>query len=262
MPGSGGVEFAHVSFTPPGLQRPAGSPRNILDDISLTLQPGTTTALLGRSGSGKTTLLRTVNGLVLPTGGTVTVNNERIGAATSAQQLRSLRHGIGYVIQETGLFPHMTIQRNVALPLELQKKSAEERQRRAQELLKATGLDPADFADRHPHELSGGQRQRVGLARALAADPPLLLLDEPFGALDPLTRADMQTMLRDLLATLQKTALIVTHDLQEAIFLAHRVIFLDSGHIVADLASHDVLHSTIPAVAEYVRAVNRFEPAA
>ena len=262
MASGGGVEFAEVSFTPPGASPISDTPHRILDGISLQLEPGTTTALLGRSGSGKTTLLRMVNGLVLPTGGTVTVNGERIGATTSPQQLRTLRRGIGYVIQETGLYPHMTIERNVALPLELAGKPTGERIRRAHELLQTTGLDPAQFARRHPHELSGGQRQRVGLARALAADPALLLLDEPFGALDPLTRADMQTVLRGLLASLHKTALIVTHDLQEAIFLAHRVVFVHAGHIVADLPSRDVLHSQLPAVAEYVRAANRFEPAA
>ncbi len=256
MASTGGVEFAHIRFTPAGADRP------ILDDVSLSLDPGTTTALLGRSGSGKTTLLRTVNGLVLPTGGTVTVSGAQVGRDSSPQQLRDLRHGIGYVIQETGLYPHMTVERNVALPLELAGKPLEERKKRAQDLLGTTGLDPATFAARHPHELSGGQRQRVGLARALANDPALLLLDEPFGALDPLTRAEMQTMLRDLLARLGKTALIVTHDLQEAIFLAHRVVFVDTGKIIANLASHDVLHSSIPAVAEYVRVVNRFEPAA
>ncbi len=256
MASTGGVEFAHVSFTPPGAVHP------ILQDISLRLEPGTTTALLGRSGSGKTTLLRTVNGLVLPTGGTVTVNGEQVGSTSSPQQLRDLRHTVGYVIQETGLYPHMTIERNVALPLELAGKPIAERNTRAHELLTSTGLDPEQFARRHPHELSGGQRQRVGLARALSNDPPLLLLDEPFGALDPLTRAEMQAMLRDLLARLGKTALIVTHDLQEGIFLAHRVVFVDKGEILADLPSKDVLHSPIPAVAEYVRAVNRFEPAA
>ena len=256
MASTGGVEFAHVSFTPPGADHP------ILNDVSLQLEPGTTTALLGRSGSGKTTLLRTVNGLVLPTAGTVTVSGGKIGSNSSPQQLRDLRHTVGYVIQETGLFPHMTIERNVALPLELAGKPADERRKRAHDLLTSTGLDPAAFAARHPHELSGGQRQRVGLARALSNDPPLLLLDEPFGALDPLTRAEMQTMLRDLLARLGKTALIVTHDLQEAIFLAHRVVFIDKGEVIADLRSKDVLHSDIPAVAEYVRAVNRFGPAA
>jgi len=279
MANPGGVTFANVSFTPPAKadagsgfawfrRRPSGSsvstdrPRAILQNISLTLEPGTTTALLGRSGSGKTTLLRTVNGLVLPTSGAVTVNGERITCDTSPKQLRELRHGIGYVIQETGLFPHMTVERNVALPLEVAGKPLGERKSRAAELLRTTGLDPAQFATRHPHELSGGQRQRVGLARALSSDPALLLLDEPFGALDPLTRAEMQTMLRDLLGKLGKTALIVTHDLQEAIFLAHRVLFVDAGQIVADLPSREVLASDIPIVAEYVCAVNRFEPAA
>lgn len=255
MATAGGVEFAHVSFTPPGADHP------ILGDISLRLEAGTTTALLGRSGSGKTTLLRTVNGLVVPTGGTVTVNGGQVGRRSTPQQLRDLRHTVGYVIQETGLYPHMTIERNVALPLELAGAEPAERRTRAHELLSDCGLEPGAFAARHPHELSGGQRQRVGLARALSNDPALLLLDEPFGALDPLTRAEMQTMLRDLLARLGKTALIVTHDLQEAIFLAHRVVFIDKGAVVADLASRDVLGSDIPGVAEYVRAVNRFEPA-
>ena len=256
MESRGGVEFAKVSYAPPSAFR------RILDDISLQLEPKTTTALLGRSGSGKTTLLRTMNGLVLPTGGTVRVNGEEIGPRTSPQLLRELRRGIGYVIQETGLFPHFSISRNVALPLELAGTPIAERERRAADLLRMTGLDPVQFAARQPHELSGGQRQRVGLARALAADPSLLLLDEPFGALDPLTRAEMQTMLRDLLARLGKMAILVTHDLQEAIFLAHRVVFVDAGRIVADLPSREVLGSTLPAVAEYVRAVNRFEPAA
>ncbi len=263
MANAGGVTFTNVCFTPPGSRPGEGSQTApILNNISLQLEPGTTTALLGRSGSGKTTLLRTVNGLVLPTSGSVTVNRETIGPGTPDAALRRMRHGIGYVIQETGLYPHMTIARNVALPLELADKPAKEREDRAAELLQSVGLDPAKFANRHPHELSGGQRQRVGLARALANDPSLLLLDEPFGALDPLTRAEMQTMLRELLGRLHKTALIVTHDLQEAIFLAHRVLFVDAGHITADLRSGEVLQSTLPTVTEYVKAANRFEPAA
>ncbi len=256
MSEAGGVTFENVSFTPPGRDA-----RPILNDISLEIAPKTTTALLGRSGSGKTTLLRTVNGLVLPSSGSVLVNGDEVGPSVPLGKLRDLRHGIGYVIQETGLFPHMTIERNVSLPLELAGKPLQERQSRAAELLTMTGLDPQSFATRHPHELSGGQRQRVGLARALASDPTLLLLDEPFGALDPLTRAEMQSMLRDLLARLGKMALIVTHDLQEAIFLAHRVLFVDVGRIVADLPSHEVLRSELPAVREYVQAVNRFEAA-
>lgn len=226
----------------------------ILNGISLQLSAGTTTALLGRSGSGKTTLLRTINGLVSPTSGAVLVDGEVVGKG----DLLALRHRIGYVIQETGLYPHLTIERNVAMPLELAGKPLAERQSRGRELLAMTGLDPSKFADRMPWQLSGGQRQRAGVARALAADPAILLLDEPFGALDPLTRAEMQTMLRDLLKKLQKTAVIVTHDLQEAVFLADRVLLVDKGSIVADLPSRDVLHSQIPAVKEYVAAVQRF----
>lgn len=260
MTNDGGVTFTHVSFTPP-FAVSGGERRRILDDVSLELEPGTTTALLGRSGSGKTTLLRTVNGLVLPTEGAVRVLGRTIDAETKPDELRELRRAIGYVIQETGLYPHMTIGRNVALPLELLGKPEAERNQRAAELLDMVGLQPTQYAERLPHELSGGQRQRVGLARALATSPKLLLLDEPFGALDPLTRAEMQTMLRDLLARFGTTALIVTHDLQEAIFLAHRVLFVADGKVYADLSSDAVLESTEPGVAGYVRAVQRFTPA-
>lgn len=258
---AGAIEFREVSLTVPATpshpEGVAASARHILDGISLTVEPGTTTALVGRSGSGKTTLLRTVNALALPTGGSVTVNGQDV--ATSNVQV--LRRGIGYVIQETGLYPHMSIERNVAMPLELAGSPQEERSRRAADLLAMVGLDPAQFASRMPWQLSGGQRQRAGVARALAADPSILLLDEPFGALDPLTRAEMQTMLRDLLARLGKTALIVTHDLQEAIFLAHRVVFIDAGRVQADLSSGEVLGSEIEGVQAYVRAVRRFEAA-
>ena len=257
---SGAIEFRNVVLTiaaPSRAEGVAASARRILNDISLTVAPGTTTALLGRSGSGKTTLLRTVNGLAVPTGGSVIVNGQEVAGA----DLQQLRRGIGYVIQETGLYPHMSIERNVSMPLELAGKPQEDRKRRAAELLSMVGLDPAQFASRMPWQLSGGQRQRAGVARALAADPSVLLLDEPFGALDPLTRAEMQTMLRDLLARLGKTALIVTHDLQEAIFLAHRVVFIEAGRVQADLASHAVMESNIEGVRAYVRAVQRFEAA-
>ena len=256
MAEQGGIEFAHVSFSPASRPGEAAS-RPILSDVSLQITPATTTALLGRSGSGKTTLLRTVNGLVLPTAGHITVN----GSDVSTSNLLKLRHGIGYVIQETGLFPHMSIERNVAMPLELAAQPLQERKRRAAEVLAMVGLNPEEFSGRMPWQLSGGQRQRAGLARALASNPSILLMDEPFGALDPLTRAEMQTMLRDLLHRLRKTALIVTHDLQEAIYLAQRTVFLWDGRIQADLASADVLTSKIEGVMEYVRAVNRFEEA-
>jgi osmoprotectant transport system ATP-binding protein len=241
-----GVEFAGVSYALPG-------GRILLRDINLSLAPGTTTALLGRSGSGKTTLLRMVNALVMPTTGEVCVGAHTTAVADPIE----LRRSIGYVIQETGLFPHMTIERNASLALELAGQSAAQRQQRTAEVLALAGLNPAEFLTRYPWQLSGGQRQRVGLARALAADPAVLLMDEPFGALDPLTRAEMQTMLRDLLARVGKTVLLVTHDLDEALYLAARIVFLEKGEVVADLPAAEVLHSPDPHVRTYVKAVHR-----
>jgi osmoprotectant transport system ATP-binding protein len=250
MPAAG-ITFANVSYTLPPR---AGQPdRTLLRDISLTLAPGTTTAILGRSGSGKTTLLRMVNALVLPTSGQVLID----GKPTSDTDPTTLRRSIGYVIQETGLFPHMTVERNAALALELAGQPPAQRQSRAAEVLALAGLDPVDLRARYPWQLSGGQRQRVGLARALAADPAVLLMDEPFGALDPLTRAEMQTMLRDLLARVGKTVLLVTHDLDEALYLAQRIVFLDTGQVVADLPTAEVLQSPNPHVRNYVTAVHR-----
>ena len=251
------VAFANVSYELPGAQVDAQA-RLLLRDINLSLAPGTTTAVLGRSGSGKTTLLRMVNALLLPTSGEVRV----AGHSTLASDPIALRRSIGYVIQETGLFPHMTVERNAGLALELAGISGAEYQRRTAEALSLTGLDSvspdfAEFRARYPWQLSGGQRQRVGLARALATDPGILLMDEPFGALDPLTRAEMQTMLRDLLARVGKTVLLVTHDLDEALYLAQRVVFLEHGEIVADLTSPAVLTSDNPHVRNYVRAVHR-----
>lgn len=240
------VEFADVTYSlPTGTQ--------LLRNINLTLAPGTTTALLGRSGSGKTTLLRMVNALAMPTTGEVRVH----GQPTHTADPIALRRSIGYVIQETGLFPHMTVERNAGLALELANFPTAERQPRIAEVLALTGLGYTGLRARYPWQLSGGQRQRVGLARALAADPTLLLMDEPFGALDPLTRAEMQTMLRALLARVGKTVLLVTHDLDEALYLAHRIVFLDAGAIVADLPAAEVLASTNPHVQAYIVATHR-----
>ena len=251
-----GVEFAKVSYAlPPSAGGEAG--RVLLREISLRLDAGTTTALLGRSGSGKTTLLRMVNGLVTPSSGEVRV----AGKPTAAYDVVALRRSIGYVIQETGLFPHMTVERNAGMALELAGKPAAERAHRVAEVLALAGLDFADFRARLPWQLSGGQRQRVGLARALAADPGVLLMDEPFGALDPITRAEMQTMLLDLLKRVGKTVVLVTHDLDEALYLATRVVFLDAGAVVADLPAGEVLRSDNEAVRNYVRAVRRGVPA-
>jgi osmoprotectant transport system ATP-binding protein len=255
-----GVEFAKVSYAPagsrPDLTRPGGAGRMLLRDISLRLEAGTTTALLGRSGSGKTTLLRMVNGLVEPSSGQVLVGGEAVGSADTV----SLRRSIGYVIQETGLFPHMTVERNAGLALELAGRAKQEIAARAAEVLGLVGMEFEEFRGRYPWQLSGGQRQRVGLARALATDPVVLLMDEPFGALDPMTRAEMQTMLRDLLARVKKTVLLVTHDLDEALYLAERVVFLEGGVVVGDLAAGDVLESENAAVKAYVHAVHRAVP--
>ena len=247
-----GVEFAQVSFAPAS-QRAGEAPRQILKGISLQLEPGTTTALLGRSGSGKTTLMRTVNGMVTPTGGSVRV----LGRETREWDLLELRRKTGYVIQDTGLFPHWTVERNAGLALELAGRADAAR---VDEALRMAGLDLA-LKDRYPWQLSGGQRQRVGLARALAGDPEILLMDEPFGALDPMTRAEMQDMVKGLLAKVAKTVLLVTHDLDEALFLAHRVIFLEDGAVVADLLADEVMQSGNEHVKKYVAAVHRGVPA-
>ena len=242
------IEFRDVSVsTPQG--------RRLLDHISFSVDQGTTTALLGRSGSGKTTLLRTVNRMVEPTSGDVLVN----GKSVRDYDLIELRRSIGYVIQETGLFPHITVERNVSVVPEISGVKRSHSRERCHELLSGVGLDPSNFAHRYPHQLSGGQRQRVGLARALAAEPPILLMDEAFGALDPLTRAEMQDMLRELLARFEKTVLIITHNLDEALYLASRIVLLDKGKLVANLNTPDFLTSDNPEVEEYVRAFRRGE---
>ncbi|RXH55930.1 ATP-binding cassette domain-containing protein [Granulicella sibirica] len=245
----GSVEFAKVSYAlPSSASGDAG--RLLLKDVSLRIEAGTTTALLGRSGSGKTTLLRMVNGLVRPTSGEVRVSGRMVGESDPVE----LRRGIGYVIQETGLFPHMTVERNAGMALELAGRSDSGRVR---DVLGLAGIEYDGMRERYPWQLSGGQRQRVGVARALAMDPPVMLMDEPFGALDPLTRAEMQTMLRELMGKVRKTVLLVTHDLDEALYLAQRVVFLEAGVVVADLAAGDVLGSSNAKVREYVGAVHR-----
>ena len=244
-----------IEFRETEVRTPQG--RLLLDRISLALDEGTVTAILGRSGSGKTTLLRTVNRIIEPTAGNVLVNGRSVRDA----DLIALRRGIGYVIQETGLFPHFTVERNVALVLEAQGRPREERARRSRELLAAVGMEPDTFALRYPHQLSGGQRQRVGLARALAADPSILLMDEPFGALDPLTRAEMQDMLRSLLQRLHKTVVLVTHDLDEALYLGDRIVLLHEGIVVADLAPAEFMQSTQAQIVAYIRAFHRGEHA-
>ena len=240
------IEFKNVSLR-------TSQCRLLLDDVSLRLEEGTVTTILGRSGSGKTTLLRTVNRMIEPDSGEVRVR----GASVQHADLIALRRGIGYVIQETGLFPHFTVERNVGVVLEIEGRPREERIRRSRELLAAVGLDPSTFAHRYPHQLSGGQRQRVGLARALAGDPAILLMDEPFGALDPLTRAEMQDMLRTLLAKLQKTVLLVTHDLDEALYLGDRIVLLSEGRLIASLTPTEFTGAKQPEIVAYIHAYHR-----
>ena len=216
------VQFRDVSFSLPT------APAPILFELNLTVVRGETLVLLGESGCGKTTTLKMVNRLLLPSSGEVVVE----GKATTAWDPIALRRRVGYVIQEGGLFPHFTIARNVALVPSLLNWDETRITERVRELLNLVGLDPDRFAERYPRELSGGQRQRVGVARALAADPPLLLLDEPFGALDPLTRASLQREFADLSKRLGKTAILVTHDVREALALATRIGLMHKGRLL------------------------------
>jgi len=245
------IEFRNVSY-----RLPEG--RALLLDLTMEVAAGTTVALLGKSGSGKTTLLRTVNRMHGVSGGDLLVR----GHSIFEQDPIALRRSIGYVIQETGLFPHFTVERNIGLVLEIEGKSKAAIAERAHLLLEMVGLNAAEFAQRMPYQLSGGQRQRVGLARALAAGQDILLMDEPFGALDPLTRAEMQDVLRRLTLEVQEsgartTVLLVTHDLDEALYLAERVVLVEGGGIVANLPAAQFLSSTVAAVQAYVRAVHR-----
>jgi osmoprotectant transport system ATP-binding protein len=201
--------------------------KTILKDLTLSIEEGATLVLLGRSGSGKTTALRLINGMIMPTSGEVLVD----GRATASQDLVRLRRSIGYVIQESGLFPHFTVARNVGLVPSLEGWPEPKIHARTEELLLRVGLPAADFAARLPRQLSGGQRQRVGVARALAADPKILLFDEPFGALDPVTRLDLQREFLRLRDELRKTSVFVTHDVREAVKLATTIALLDRGSL-------------------------------
>jgi osmoprotectant transport system ATP-binding protein len=233
------IEFCNVSFHINDIV-----PRTIISGISLEISEGETLVLLGRSGSGKTTLLRLINAMLLPSQGQVLVQ----GRPTTDWDPIRLRRGIGYVIQEAGLFPHFTVAENVGLVPTLERWDRCRTATRVGELLCLVGLDPSEYADRRPRELSGGQRQRVGVARALAADPPILLMDEPFGALDPVTRAELQREFSALARRLGKTIVFVTHDLREALLLASRIVLLEAGRIVAVAAPQEFLRLEHPEV--------------
>jgi len=217
------VEFRGVGYA---VQQAAG-PFAILRALNFAVEPGETLVLLGRSGSGKTTALKLVNRLLEPSAGAVLVEGQTTGEWDPIQ----LRRRIGYVIQETGLFPHFTVAENVGLVPRLEGWPADRIAERVDELLERMDLPPAEFRARYPRELSGGQRQRVGVARALAADPPVLLFDEPFGALDPVTRFDLQRQFLAWRRTFHKTSIFVTHDVREALMLATRIGLMHDGKL-------------------------------
>ena len=235
------IEFRDVFYKLPTGQQ-------ILTGLSLNVERGETLVLLGRSGSGKTTTLKLINRLLLPTRGEVRVN----GVAAGEDVIR-LRRRIGYVIQEIGLFPHFAVERNIGLVPSVEGWPREKIRDRVQELLRLVGLS-AELASRYPHQLSGGQRQRVGVARALAADPAILLMDEPFGALDPLTRDELQREFLSLQQRLHKTVVFVTHDLNEALRLGSRIALMEGGKLVTVLPPQAFLKSQDPLASAYVRA--------
>lgn len=224
---------------------------SILDNLNLTVRRGEVLVLLGESGCGKTTTLKLINRLIEPTAGEVIVE----GKPTTDWDQIDLRRRIGYVLQDGGLFPHMNVRQNVGLVLTIQDECLGLANRRADEMLSLVGLEPDMFGDRFPHELSGGQRQRVGVARALASDPELLLLDEPFGALDAITRTNLQREFARLVRELGKTAVFVTHDLHEAMLLATRIALMEKGRIVLLEDAEGFRRSEIPLVRAYLDTV-------
>jgi osmoprotectant transport system ATP-binding protein len=238
------IEFRNVTFTRPGRGR-------VLDRFSASIAPGEVLALVGRSGAGKTTLLKLVNRLLVADSGTVVVE----GRDTRDWDPIALRRRVGYVLQEVGLFPHMTVGANVGVVPRLEGWAAAHIDERTRELLELVGLPAQQFLARWPDELSGGQRQRVGVARALAADPPVLLMDEPFGALDPLTRSELHGEFRRIQQRVGKTVIIVTHDMGEAFALGDRIGILDEGQLVACDRSNVIAMSTDPRVRRLLDAL-------
>jgi osmoprotectant transport system ATP-binding protein len=228
--------------------------QQVLAGVGFEVARGETLALVGRSGAGKSTILKLINRLLEPESGRIVVD----GRDTQAWDPITLRRHTGYVLQEVGLFPHLTIRRNVAVVPELLGWDPERIQARVDELLELVGLPPAQFAERWPDQLSGGQRQRVGVARALAADPPIVLMDEPFGALDPVTRAELHREFRRIQQQVRKTIVLVTHDMREAFVLATRIGVLDEGRLAAVEAPEALRSASHPAVRVLLEAA--FEP--
>ena len=237
------LSFREVSYRVGG--------RVILDRLSLDVEPGETLVLLGRSGSGKTTALRLINRMLIPTSGSISID----GQDTNTFNAIELRRKIGYVIQEFGLLPHWTVEQNIGLVPRLLGWPLEKRQERSRELLQQVGLDPDGMARRMPRELSGGQRQRVAVARALAAQPSLLLFDEPFGALDPVTRHEMQQQFLRLRAEYDVVSVFVTHDLLEAMSIGTRIAVLDKGKLEALVAPQEFWAVTTPTARAFLNTL-------
>lgn len=225
--------------------------RHLVEKINFQVLQGEVLVLLGRSGSGKTTTMKLINNLLAPTSGEVLV----MGKPTTEWNPIQLRRKIGYVIQEIGLFPHFTVEQNVGLVPKLEGWERSRIQSRVRQLLELVNLDPQHFAKRYPHQLSGGQRQRVGVARALAADPPMLLMDEPFGALDPITRLELQREFRQLQQQLGKTVIFVTHGIQEAFLLASKIGLMQDGRLVELGSPDDFLKSQHPEAQAFLECL-------
>jgi osmoprotectant transport system ATP-binding protein len=245
------VDFRDVNFTI--------NQRTLLSNLNLRIYQGEALILLGRSGSGKTTTLKLINHLLIPTGGEVLVSDRTSLRSTTSWDAIQLRRRIGYAIQDTGLFPHFKVGQNVGLVPSLEKWTDLRIKARVYEMLQLVGLDPDIFAQRYPHQLSGGQRQRVGIARALAADPPILLMDEPFGALDPITRLELQQQFHHLQRQLGKTVVFVTHDIQEAFFLATRIGLMYEGQLVFLGTKSEFLQSEHPEAKAFIACLHAWE---
>ena len=226
--------------------------KKLLSELNLAIEQGEALVLLGRSGSGKTTTLKLINNLLTPTSGTIIVE----GRNTKEWQEIRLRRNIGYVIQEIGLFPHFSVAKNVGLVPSLEGWKTNKVRSRVYELLHLVGLDPKQFSQRYPDSLSGGQKQRVGIARALAADPPILLMDEPFGALDPITRLELQQQFRHLQSQLGKTVIFVTHDVQEAFFLATRIGLMSAGELIVLATPAEFVKSQHPEAKKFLACLD------
>lgn len=227
----------------------------VIPDLSFTINQGELVTILGSSGSGKTTTLKMVNGLLKPSTGEVLIDGQRI----SDLDIVNLRRHMGYVVQQIGLFPHMTVAQNIAVVPRMLKWDQPKIDRRVKELLELVQLDPTEYADRYPQQLSGGQQQRIGVARALATNPPYVLFDEPFGALDALTRIELQKEVKRIHESLtDKTFMFVTHDINEALFLGQRVMVMHDGQIEQFATPEEIVaHPATPFVADLLGTVQQ-----